>query len=179
MMLENAEMKGKQNPTLPSPPPVSPETYNMFQRWYFPETGTFVSKAPYPPRMEHGYNAYMQVPSKYVDPRGEQAIILIHGFIKYCQCVFLSKKMKKYQEMCDKELDQLIEKYKEFSETPVEEAYIEFIGKYTDSGPADNITSAMLGCMASKGRENGDDGLVAKWITKCGFNLPLRAPSPK
>lgn len=29
------------------------ELVYMFQRWYLPETGTFLSSAPYPPMMEH------------------------------------------------------------------------------------------------------------------------------
>ncbi len=44
----------------------------MYQRWYAPETGTFLSRAPYPPMMEHEYGFAAENPVSLVDPRGEQ-----------------------------------------------------------------------------------------------------------
>jgi len=43
----------------------------MYQRWYNPETGTFLSKAPYPAEIEHQYGFTANNPIRRVDPRGE------------------------------------------------------------------------------------------------------------
>lgn len=39
-------------------------------RWYSPETGGFISVAPYPPAVEHPYTFALQVPNKNIDPTG-------------------------------------------------------------------------------------------------------------
>jgi RHS repeat-associated protein len=44
----------------------------MYQRWYLPETGTFLSKAPYPPMREHNYTFVRQSPALYIDPWGRR-----------------------------------------------------------------------------------------------------------
>ncbi|MBX3730585.1 MAG: hypothetical protein KF858_15520 [Candidatus Sumerlaeia bacterium] len=46
----------------------------MYQRWYDPATGTFVSSAPYSPRYEPPYSFALQDPSRFSDPRGEWPI---------------------------------------------------------------------------------------------------------
>jgi RHS repeat-associated protein len=43
----------------------------MHQRWYAPETGTFMSSAPYPVTMEHRYGFAAQNPIYFADPFGE------------------------------------------------------------------------------------------------------------
>jgi hypothetical protein len=40
-------------------------------RWYSPETAGFISRAPYPPAVEHAYSFGMQDPVRHVDPTGE------------------------------------------------------------------------------------------------------------
>jgi RHS repeat-associated protein len=42
----------------------------MYQRWYSPETGTFMSSAPYPVTMEHRYGFAENRPVSVVDPDG-------------------------------------------------------------------------------------------------------------
>ena len=42
----------------------------MYQRWYLPKVGIFVSMAPYPPHVESQYGFAMQSPARYFDPRG-------------------------------------------------------------------------------------------------------------
>jgi RHS repeat-associated protein len=42
----------------------------MYQRWYAPETGTFMSSAPYPVTMEHRYGFAENRPGLMVDPDG-------------------------------------------------------------------------------------------------------------
>lgn len=49
----------------------------MYQRWYSPELGIFISSAPYPPMMEHRYSFAAQNPVSFIDPRG--MIIEISG----------------------------------------------------------------------------------------------------
>ena len=44
----------------------------MMQRWYFPETGTFVSHAPYPAIVEHEFTLAESEPVNHVDPKGEK-----------------------------------------------------------------------------------------------------------
>ena len=43
----------------------------MYQRWYMPETGTFMSRAPYPPMMERPYVHSESDPVNFADPNGE------------------------------------------------------------------------------------------------------------
>jgi RHS repeat-associated protein len=43
----------------------------MYQRWYAPETGTFMSSAPYPVTMEHRYGFAESNPVMGSDPKGE------------------------------------------------------------------------------------------------------------
>ena len=43
----------------------------MYQRWYSPETGTFMSSAPYPVMKEHRYGFAESAPLTATDPRGE------------------------------------------------------------------------------------------------------------
>lgn len=43
----------------------------MYQRWYLPETGTFLSKAPRPTWMEHGWGFALNAPPTSFDPDGE------------------------------------------------------------------------------------------------------------
>ncbi len=42
----------------------------MYQRWYAPETGTFLSRAPYPPMMEHEYGFALNEPTTFGDDEG-------------------------------------------------------------------------------------------------------------
>jgi RHS repeat-associated protein len=42
----------------------------MYQRWHAPETGTFMSSAPYPVMMEHRYGFAENRPGLMVDPDG-------------------------------------------------------------------------------------------------------------
>ena len=51
-------------------PAPSPYTYNMFQRWYSPETGRFASRAPYAPHIEPPYDFAEDDPVTKVDPKG-------------------------------------------------------------------------------------------------------------
>jgi RHS repeat-associated protein len=44
----------------------------MYQRWYQPELGVFMSQAPYPPTAEHQYNFAKQLPALVVDPDGRK-----------------------------------------------------------------------------------------------------------
>jgi RHS repeat-associated protein len=44
----------------------------MYQRWYAPETGTFMSSAPYPVMVEHRYGFAENRPGLMVDPDGRQ-----------------------------------------------------------------------------------------------------------
>jgi RHS repeat-associated protein len=43
----------------------------MYQRWYVPEYGQFMSRSPYSPRSEHPWTAFGQNPAMYIDPDGE------------------------------------------------------------------------------------------------------------
>ena len=43
----------------------------MYQRWYLPEAGIFVSKASYPPMVEHRYEFVEADPTAANDPHGE------------------------------------------------------------------------------------------------------------
>ena len=45
---------------------------NMFQRWYIPETGNFISSAPYPSSIEHRYGFAGNRPVDVVDPDGRK-----------------------------------------------------------------------------------------------------------
>jgi RHS repeat-associated protein len=46
----------------------------MYQRWYMPETGGFIERAPYPPFMEHAFVFVESSPVEHVDPNGELRI---------------------------------------------------------------------------------------------------------
>ena len=48
--------------------------YYFWQRWYEPGTGRFVSRAPFPPDMEHPYTFGNNNSVKYIDPKGELSI---------------------------------------------------------------------------------------------------------
>jgi hypothetical protein len=39
-------------------------------RWYSPETAGFISRAPYPPAVEHPYSFAEQLPNRLIDPDG-------------------------------------------------------------------------------------------------------------
>ena len=47
-----------------------PDLYYFWQRWYEPEMGRFLSKAPYPPDQEHPFGFCEKNPLKYIDPTG-------------------------------------------------------------------------------------------------------------
>ncbi len=49
----------------------------MYQRWYMPELGIFVSQAPYPEDIEHQYTFAESSPVFLTDPRGEMILIPI------------------------------------------------------------------------------------------------------
>jgi len=51
--------------------------YYFWQRWYEPTTGRFVSRAPFPPFMEHPYGYALESPNQWVDAEGELAVIPI------------------------------------------------------------------------------------------------------
>ena len=42
----------------------------MYQRWYMPETGIFLSQAPYPPMIKNPYSFAGQDPLAFEDPAG-------------------------------------------------------------------------------------------------------------
>jgi RHS repeat-associated protein len=51
---------------------LDPDTglYYFNARWYDPETGTFVSRCPFPPTKEHPYESLDNNPLRHVDPSG-------------------------------------------------------------------------------------------------------------
>lgn len=120
-----------------------------------------------PVEIEHGYSAFKQDPCIQHDPRGENPV-------RAFRCWRLTKKMEDYRKKCECEFESLIEKYKEFSDTPEFEAELEFIEKYTRSGAGATHGLAMLACMAVKARADGEDKLVTKWIKVCGLQIPFR-----
>jgi len=46
----------------------------MYQRWYSPELGIFMSSAPYPPMMEHRYSFALHAPQLHFDPTGRRVV---------------------------------------------------------------------------------------------------------
>jgi len=57
----------------PPQPPV-PQAYNMHDRWYSPETGGFISAAPYPVWLEYPHAFVDARPTHSVDPTGRFGI---------------------------------------------------------------------------------------------------------
>jgi len=46
--------------------------YYFYQRWYDPELGRFLTRAPLPPALEHPYVYSSNNPVNHIDPRGER-----------------------------------------------------------------------------------------------------------
>jgi RHS repeat-associated protein len=132
----------------------------MYQRWYSAETGTFMTSAPYPVMMEHRYGFAENQPESMIDPNGQ-------GPIGAFNCWRLTRKMAKYIDECEKELECLINEHGD-----AEGTYI-FIDKYTTSG---GFGAAMLKCVIAKGQKAGDAGLVARWMAACGLHLSPPRP---
>jgi RHS repeat-associated protein len=51
----------------------------MYQRWYQPELGIFLSQAPYPPEQEHQYSFAKSNSVLRIDPKGKKDSLLIYG----------------------------------------------------------------------------------------------------
>jgi len=78
--------------------------YYMYQRWYSPETGTFMSNAPFEPMTEHPYGFANYSPAAYIDPSGEIWIAVpIAGALLNCGLGILNvNALLKCLESCER-----------------------------------------------------------------------------
>jgi len=73
----------------------------MFQRWYFPETGTFVSKAPLGPMIEHPFDFANRSPAMHSDPTGRFFGISCSKSVSgWCCCRSVGVPLFGYSQKC-------------------------------------------------------------------------------
>jgi len=86
----------------------------MYQRWYTPEMGSFLSSAPFPPMMEHRFSFGVQNPPVYVDPFGLKPKDKWFGYTnrQFQRWVHGKKQGEgRRNDYCKEELDELWEEF--------------------------------------------------------------------
>jgi len=141
--------------------------YN-YHRYYDPKTGRYLKTDPI--GLDGGINLFtyaLNNPLIFTDPEGK----LIPELIGWFQCLYYSKKVADYSEMCKEELKKMRKDNKSCNKLGME-ADIDFMTKYNSH----YLSEAIAKCAAEK---CPDKELASKWISSCfsaGWGAPPKFP---